>query len=145
MKSIRVALCFLLNLLASCGKPTELPVAPLEPPAVVLPAHYEWLDAAQAEQLIADTPDLQIMDVRSDEEITDGHGWIVKSQRANYVTDNKRFLKAWDKTKPWLVYCAIGGRAELTAADMAQLGYQKVYLLKDGFNAWRRAGKPTIK
>ncbi|MBL9113399.1 MAG: rhodanese-like domain-containing protein [Verrucomicrobiaceae bacterium] len=131
-------------LLAAC-KPVPIPEPPSGPPEVKLPAHYEWVKVDAAEQLIASTPDLQIMDVRSDPEIKNGDGWLKGARWASYLHDNRRFLEVWEKDKPWLVYCALGPRSELTAADMAALGYKKVYLLEGGFNAWMAAHKPVQK
>ena len=131
-------------MLVSCD-PGPIPTPPSGPPEVKLPAHYEWLKVDAAEKLMATLPDLQIMDVRSDPEITNGDGWLKGARRANYLLDNRRFLEAWEKDKPWLVYCALGPRSELTAADMAGLGYKKVYLLEGGFNAWIAARKPVQK
>jgi phage shock protein E len=142
MNRLFFIICVLL--LASC-KRTPAPTPPSGPPEVTLPAHYEWLDVATAEKLIATTPDLQILDVRTDPEIRNGDGWIKGTRLGSYLHDNRRFLNEWDKDAPWLVYCALGPRSELTAADMAGMGYKKVYLLKGGFNAWMAAGKPVAK
>ena len=125
--------------------PEPRPPAPIGPPEVTLPAHYQWLELDQAEKLIATTPDLQILDVRMEEEIRSGQGWIAKAVHTSYVDDNRRYLKTLDKSKPYLVYCALGPRSELTAAEMAKMEFKNVSLLKDGFNAWLSAGKPVVK
>lgn len=133
-----------MSLVTAC-KPVPIPPAPAGPPEVKLPAHYEWINVDAAEKLISSAPDLQIMDVRSDPEIKNGDGWIKGARWASYLHDNTRFLEQWERDKPWLVYCALGPRSELTAADMDKLGYKKVYLLQGGFNAWMAARKPVQK
>lgn len=137
------ALCTLL-LLCGCGPP-PIPPAPAGPAAVQLPPNYEWITPAQAAQLIATHPDLKIADVRTEDEFHRGAGRIAGALLAPYLDGNQRYLDQWDKDKPWLVYCALGARSELTAADMAKMGFKKVYLLKGGFNAWLAEGRPVEK
>lgn len=133
-----------LFILASCG-PAPIPPAPEGPPQVRLPTEYTWITPAQAEQLIASNTDLLIADVRAEEEIRNGDGWIARAHLAPYLTGNKRYLDTWDKDKPWLIYCALGPRSELTAADMADMGFKKVYLLQGGFNAWLTEKRAVVK
>jgi rhodanese-related sulfurtransferase len=134
----------LLILLTACA-PEPRPPAPIGPPEVTQPAHYRWLELDQAEKLTATTPDLQILDVRMEEEIRSGQGWIAKAMHTSYLDDNRHYLETLDRTKPYLVYCALGPRSELTAAEMAKMGFKSVSLLKGGFNTWLRAGKPVVK
>lgn len=125
----------LMLLLASCGPP-PIPSAEEGPPPVELPSAYEWITPAAAELLIASNPNLKIADVRAEDEIRNGDGWIARAHLAPYLTGNRRYLETWEKEQPWLIYCALGPRSELTAAEMATMGFKKVYLLKGGFNAW---------
>ena len=48
-----------------------------------------------------------------------------------------------DPAKPCLIYCALGGRAKRAAGVMAQAGFKEIVVLTDGFNAWKKAGKPV--
>lgn len=130
-------------LLASCmDKPAP---APQGPPPVVLPAHYLLLSPEDIEKLMQSTPTLGVLDVRDDHEIHDGNGWIAGAEPCSQLQGNRDKLAKLDRARPWLVYCAIGGRAELTGQAMAELGFEKVYLLKGGFIEWRRQGKPVVK
>ncbi len=61
------------------------------------------------------------------------------------ASGNRDQLANLDRGSPWLVYCAIGGRAELTSEAMAELGFEKVYLLKGGFIEWRAQWKSVVK
>ena len=136
-------LIFLCLLLTSClDKPEPAAIAP---PPVVLPESYLSLPPADIEKLIQSTPNLGVLDVRDDHEIRDGHGWIAGALPCSQLQGNKDKLTKLEKTRPWLVYCALGGRAELTAQSMAELGFEKVYLLKGGFIEWRGQGKPVVK
>lgn len=50
-----------------------------------------------------------------------------------------------DKTKPCLIYCAIGERARLLAAEMVRMGFTDIRLLRGGFNAWVASGKAVAR
>jgi phage shock protein E len=52
-------------------------------------------------------------------------------------------LAALDKTKPYLVYCAAGGRSSKAASLMQQMGFQYIYNVSEGFPALKDAGIPT--
>jgi len=138
----RVVLLGLLLSLISCGKPPS--AAPLTPPQAVLPAAYQYVSPDEAEKLIASTPNLGILDVRDQPEMHEV-GMISGARPCSYLADNTKMLHGLDRKQPFLVYCAIGGRAEYTAEAMAGLGFEKVYLLKGGINAWRAAKKPVVK
>lgn len=129
--------------LVSCGDKPE--PAPIAPPAIVLPAHYTFVTADEADKLLQSTPAPGVLDVRGDEEMRDGNGWIIGAVPCPQLQGNREKLATLDRKRPWFVYCAIGGRAELTAETMAGLGFEKVYLLKGGFIEWRAQGKPVVK
>lgn len=130
-------------LLASClDKPAPPPQGP---PPIVLPAYYLSLPPDEVEKLMQTTPAIGVLDVRDDHEIRDGNGWIIGAEPCSQLQGNRDKLAKLDRTRPWLVYCAIGGRAELTAQAMAELGFEKVYLLKGGFIEWRAMGKLVVK
>ena len=144
MKSLAlILLCCTLVGVTGCRPPPA--AAPLDPPMVKLPAQYEYLTPDQAEKLIASTPGLGILDVRDDQEMHAVAGVIDKARPCSAFAGNQGILQTLDRHQPWLVYCAIGARSEGTAATMAELGFDKVYLLKGGFNAWVAARKPTVK
>jgi sulfur-carrier protein adenylyltransferase/sulfurtransferase len=45
-------------------------------------------------------------------------------------------LDRLDKQKPVIVYCAIGGRSRVAAQMLSGYGFEKVYNLNGGINAW---------
>lgn len=138
-----IAGVFVFGLLASCSeKPVDAPNMPVP---VVLPAQYEWVSPSQVVVLRKKLPDLGVLDVRDDSEMRDGRGWIAGARPCSLFGGNEAVLKSLDRERPWLVYCALGGRSELVAKSMATLGFTKVYLLKGGFVAWRTEGQPTVK
>ena len=51
-----------------------------------------------------------------------------------------------DKSKPVLLYCALGSVAGEAAAQLRKLGYSEVYPLRGGINGWLSSNLPvTVK
>lgn len=132
--------------LCACGqKQATLPSPPIAPPAVVLPAAFRELSPQEAAALIQQKPDLQILDMRVETEWAE-EGHIAGAHLTNFYRQKLgEHLQTLDRNKPYFVYCALGERARLTAAQMAELGFAEVYLLKDGLNAWKKAGLPLVQ
>ena len=139
-----IALALVLLGLSACS-PAPAISGPSGPPEVKLPDHYLWVGPDEAERLIASTPDLKVLDLRMDEEIRSGRGWVPGATWSNAFGPNSGIPPTLDKNQPCLIYCALGPRSELTAAAMAKAGFEKVYLLKGGFNAWVAANKSVQK
>ncbi len=136
-------LSILLSLFAlvACDPPPTL-TGPTSPPQVTLPAEYKTLSPDEAQKLILNEKTLTILDVRTEAEY--GPSRIPEAQPYDYLRtqETTERLAKLDRAKPYVLYCAIGGRAELVAQIMAQQGFQKVYLLEGGFNAWVAQKKP---
>ncbi|MCB1207890.1 MAG: rhodanese-like domain-containing protein [Verrucomicrobiales bacterium] len=130
-----------LFVLVACDPPQKL-TGPTLPPEVTLPASYKTLSPDDAQKLIISDKTLTILDVRTEAEY--GPSRIPEAQPFDYLRtqETTERLSKLDRTTPYLLYCAIGGRAELVAQIMAQQGFEKVYLLEGGFNAWRAQKKP---
>jgi rhodanese-related sulfurtransferase len=87
-------------------------------------------------------PKAQLLDVRTPQEYAAGH---LKSA-LNYDYNGGNFetqIATLDKSRPVLVYCAVGGRSARSAARLRALGFKEVYDLKGGYTAWKAAGKPS--
>ncbi len=100
------------------------------------------LTADQFEKEITGKENVQVLDVRTQGEFSDGH---IKNALLADWTDAKEFerrIAFIDKNKPLYVYCLSGGRSAAAAAKLRKLGYENVYELKGGTNAWKAAGKP---
>ncbi len=85
---------------------------------------------------------IQLLDVRTPGEYNTGH--IKNALQADW-TDKQEFnrrIAFIDKNKPVYVYCLSGGRSGAAAKEMRTNGYQKVYELNGGINAWKAANKP---
>lgn len=88
--------------------------------------------------------DVTVLDVRTLDEWKQG---FIESARHIDVLDKsfKQKVSALDKSKPVIVYCAVGGRSAYAADDMAKLGFKNVYNLTGGIRAWTAAGYPVKK
>jgi thioredoxin len=84
---------------------------------------------------------IQILDVRTPGEYTSGH--IKKTLLANWndAAEFNRRISFIDKNKPVYVYCLAGGRSAAAAEKMRAMGFENVYELKGGINAWKAGNK----
>lgn len=118
----------------------------LEPPAVVVPPEVHEIAPIDVERQLVDHPDTLILDVRTDDERR-SRGFILNSLHHDYfhTQETQKALAQLDKSKPCIVYDAIGGRARLVAIEMHKLGFKNILLLKGGFNAWTASGQAVAK
>jgi len=99
------------------------------------------LTANEFEKEITTKENIQILDVRTPGEFFSGHIKNALQADWNDAKEFERRLAFIDKTKPVYVYCLAGGRSAAAADKMRKLGYNNVYELKGGINAWRAANK----
>lgn len=95
---------------------------------------------------IKETPNPQILDVRTPEEFVSGH--IDNAENVNWLGDNfVATATKYDKTKPVFVYCKTGGRSKQAAEKLESLGFTTIYNLEGGILKWEAAGlsKPSGK
>ena len=100
------------------------------------------LTADEFEKEISTKANIQILDVRTPGEFFSGH---IKNALLADWNDKKEFDRRIifvDKSKPVYVYCLAGGRSAAAAAKMRKMGYENVFELTGGTNAWRAANKP---
>ncbi|HNL65653.1 MAG TPA: rhodanese-like domain-containing protein, partial [Ferruginibacter sp.] len=100
------------------------------------------LNAEEFEKQLNATPNAQVLDVRTQDEYLSGH--LKNALLADWTDPNEfqRRIAFIDKHKPLFVYCLSGGRSAAAAARLRKMGYENVYELRGGTNAWRAAGKP---
>jgi rhodanese-related sulfurtransferase len=115
------------------------------PPPVVLPAVAKEISVTEAAPLV-EAKSVSILDIRTAPEVKE-QGRIAGSKhldflREDFATAMKDQVKL-DPARPVLVYCALGGRARHAAQRLADLGFKEVLVLKDGYNAWKKAGLPV--
>ncbi|MBU2527111.1 MAG: rhodanese-like domain-containing protein [Bacteroidetes bacterium] len=82
---------------------------------------------------------VQIIDVRTPYEYNSGH--IQGAVNIDYyASDFEKQLAKLDKNIPIYFYCHSGVRSAKAAKTMKALGFTKIYDLKGGMVAWKKAG-----
>jgi rhodanese-related sulfurtransferase len=95
-------------------------------------------------ELLLDREDFQLVDVRTPGEYQKGHlkdAMLIDITRSDF--DEK--IGALDREKPILVYCAVGGRSYRASQKLADMGFKKIYDLKDGIKGWAADGKEVVR
>ncbi|WP_462248692.1 thioredoxin domain-containing protein [Ferruginibacter sp.] len=98
------------------------------------------LTADEFEKAVA-KDSVQILDVRTPGEYAGGH--IKNTLLANWndATEFERRISYVDKNKPVYVYCLAGGRSAAAGQKMRAMGFENVYELQGGINAWKAGNK----
>lgn len=111
-KAILILIVIMLSLaFASCGGGEE--------------TEYSQVDAAKAKQLMETEDNYVILDVRTDEEYSEGHipGAMLIP---DYEIEDKAESLLKDKNQLILVYCRSGNRSKGASEALAKLGYTNV-------------------
>lgn len=103
---------------------------------------YEQLNSDKFYQLLEENDLVQLIDVRTPEEVSFG---MIKGARHFdiYNPDFAKRLEKLDKDKPVAVYCAVGGRSAKAGEKLIEMGFVKVYNLEGGMRSWQVAGYPV--
>ena len=98
----------------------------------------------ETEKLLKTDTNIVVVDIRTPREFAAGH--IAGATNLNfYATDFAAQLAKLDKSKPYVVHCATGGRSTNAVEDFKKLEFQTLYHLNTGMAGWERAGKPVTK
>ena len=139
----------LLCLLAASMASLCLPATAADKGATKTPAEapatkrFRNVDVAEWETLRKDAK-VVVLDVRTTEEYADGHkqGVINLDIRGGKFAET---LAGLDKSKTYLVHCAVGGRSAKACGQMDSLKFEKVLNLSGGITAWEAAGHKPVK
>ena len=85
-----------------------------------------------------------VLDVRTPKEFAAGHIPGAVNIDWNAADFGKKAAEL-DKSKTYLVHCAVGGRSAKASDKMTALQLTNVYNLEGGMKAWEKAGKPVEK
>ncbi|MDH5610107.1 MAG: rhodanese-like domain-containing protein [Cyclobacteriaceae bacterium] len=88
--------------------------------------------------------DVQLVDVRTDQEYQSGHLQGAAQIDINSPSFSEKLAKL-DKTKPVLVYCASGGRSSRASQTLKSMGFEQVYDLQGGISNWMATGNKVVK
>lgn len=106
----------------------------------------------ELQQMLAEVPNLLLVDVRESSEHEQGHiqnahlvprGILEAAADMNYPKHDELLYTARDK--PVVLYCATGGRSALAALTLQMMGYKDVYSLAGGFMKWQEVGCPVVR
>jgi rhodanese-related sulfurtransferase len=99
--------------------------------------------ASEARQLAAKGR-LAVLDLRTPREFAGGR--IAVATNINFqAADFETAIARLDRSKPCLIYCAVGGRSTAALPAFHKLGFQSVYHLDGGLKGWAKAGLPLEK
>ncbi len=94
--------------------------------------------------LLINRKDALVVDVRETAEWSTGHiqnaRHLALGQFAKHISEIDKF-----KEKPIIVVCARGNRSRSACGALKKAGFQQVFNLTGGVNAWREAGLPMVK
>jgi rhodanese-related sulfurtransferase len=90
-------------------------------------------------QSILDLEDVQLIDVRTPEEFSEG--FIKDAQNIDFFSDSfEEDILKLDKTKPVILYCKSGGRSAKCSEKLVEAGFIKIYDLQGGITQWKHKG-----
>lgn len=102
------------------------------------------LNSQEAKNILMQQPRIAILDVRTTPEFVGGH--LQNATNLDYKDANfKTQLAGLDKTKPYLVYCAAGGRSSKAVTLMQEMGFQQIYNATEGFPELEKVGIAVSK
>ena len=101
---------------------------------------FEQIDIHWAKQMFEDG-NVTIVDIRDPSSFEEAH-----IHGAIHLTDKnlEKFLSHTDKNKFVICYCFHGFNSQQAAAFLVQQGFDKVYSMEGGFEAWK-AAYPSAK
>ncbi|MGA9596065.1 MAG: rhodanese-like domain-containing protein [Acidimicrobiia bacterium] len=105
-------------------------------------ARLELTAVSDVADIVASPPDgLLILDIRTPDEFAAGH--IPGAINIDYYSpDFEQKLRTLDLQVPYVMYCNSGNRSANALPLMDSIGFQEVYELDGGIQAWYSAGQP---
>ena len=95
------------------------------------------IDIVETKKMMEANKDIVLIDVRTPEEIARGkiNNALEMNISSPEFTDK---INKLDKSKEYIVYCAVGGRSATAVSMMQQVGFTKVHNLAPGYVGWSR-------
>lgn len=110
----------------------------------IVQEHVRDIDTSELQQLANDNPMIELIDVRTVEEIARTGGMVRAGRRTHHIARGWLEFRIGDRVPDpgttLVVYCGTNRRSPLAAYTLKQMGYNNVYNYADGFQAWRDAG-----
>ena len=105
---------------------------------------FKTVDADEFENIISDYNNVQLLDVRTQDEFDEGHipgAMLIDVKDSTFMEQATSQLA---KTKPVAVYCRSGRRSANAASLLSKAGFE-VINLDGGILAWQRQEKRVMK
>jgi thioredoxin len=99
-------------------------------------AQTKTIPTLEYQQLLTETKNNQIIDVRTEGEFMEEH--LHNAININFNgNDFEANIKKLDKTKPTFIYCLSGGRSSSAMEIFAKNGFKQVYNMQGGILQWK--------
>ncbi len=105
-------------------------------------AEIKQVDVEEARRML-EQPGAVIIDVRESDEWRQGHIPQALGVPRGFL-ELRIEEKVPDRKTPIIVHCASGTRSLLAARTLREMGYENLYNLTGGFNAWKDRGLPWV-
>ena len=104
----------------------------------------EQISVHELKRRLSANPDVQVLDVRLDEEWTGGH---IDGAAHLMLGDLPSRLEelGLDRARPLATVCGSGYRSSIATSLLEQRGFKDVWNTLGGMSAWKEAGLPTVK
>lgn len=84
----------------------------------------------------------KILDLRTNEEVAQGK--VPGAEQLDFFSEDFEVkLSELNKETTYYIYCKLGGRSGKTFTKMKELGFEKVYDMQGGMDAWKAAALET--
>lgn len=101
------------------------------------------IDAAELRRLMAEDPNVRILDVRTGAEFETVH--IPGSYNVPLDTLAEHVSDLADTSHPVVLVCQSGGRAGKAHGHLSGAGREALHILEGGMNGWQAAGGETVR
>ena len=102
------------------------------------------INAKDASVIFKNSPNVQLIDVRTKEEFASGH---IKDAINIPITDvdfSER-IQNLNKKEPVYLYCRSGSRSSKAANEISNLSFTTIYDIDGGIKNWQIIGLPLVK
>ena len=101
---------------------------------------YVNITGEEAKRMV-DTEDVSLLDVRTEEEYNSAH---IEGATLIPVSELSNRTQELNKSKKIVVYCRSGHRSATASGILVEHGFERVYNVLGGINAWEERGYPVV-
>ena len=105
------------------------------------PEHYPEIDTAELQEKL-DEEAVYLIDVRNQSEWEAGH---IEGAHHLMLGNLEKEMQKIPRDKPIVMQCQSGARSSIATSLMKRAGFENVYNLKGGYQAWKTADKPVVQ